>query len=644
MSRFRVAGVLLPFCLMAACSGTETGSETDSGTDTRADFVPVTDAMLAAPDAADWLLYSRTYDAQRYSPLDQIDRSNVAELTRVWTKSIPEGLIEVIPIVYDGVMYLPVPAGGRGGGRGGRGGRGRGGTDVTDVDDAADAANVAEVAEAADTDGDGEAEVAGGGVMAIDATTGETLWHYRPERPMTTRVKSISIYADLIFFSAPAAGGELEPVIALDARTGELRWSTPVTEENHTAGTLVADGKVISGRTCNLSREECYIVAHDALTGAEVWRFHTSPGAGEPGDESWGGTPVSERRASTWGLPGGYDPELGLVYWGISNPMPNTRADRHGGDPRAISDSAPADLYSNSTIALDVDTGELVWYYQHLPGDDWDMDINHEKILLSTALEPDPAFVKWISPNFTRGEVRDVVVTSGEGGGFWVNDRRTGEFLWAMPFPHDTPNFILSDIDVETGATKINWDNVLTEPGANRTICYWNTRNYWPTAYHPGENAVYIPYYDYCLSMTRSSPDGGREIRTGARRPGADPEKFAGIAKIDMRTGEITRFNEGRVGGNGAMLATAGGLLFWGDIQQVFHAFDAGTGEELWRSEPLGATIMTSTITYAVDGRQYVAVVNGNGGFGVPTTMAEWGGIEIPEHQGNAINVFALPD
>jgi alcohol dehydrogenase (cytochrome c) len=324
--------------------------------------------------------------------------------------------------------------------------------------------------------------------------------------------------------------------------------------------------------------------------------------------------------------------------------MPNTRADRHGGDPRAISDSAPADLYSNSTIALDVDTGELVWYYQHLPGDDWDMDINHEKILLSTALEPDPAFVKWISPNFRRGEVRDVVVTSGEGGGFWVNDQRTGEFLWAMPFPYDTPNFILSDIDVETGATKINWDNVLTEPGANRTICYWNTRNYWPTAYHPGENAIYIPYYDYCLSMTRSTPDGERESRTGARRPGADPGKFAGIAKIDMRTGEITRFNEGRVGGNGAMLATAGNVLFWGDIQQVLHAFDATTGAELWRSEPLGATIMSSTITYAVDGRQYVAVVNGNGGFGTPRTMAEWGGIELPEHRGNAINVFALPE
>ncbi len=629
MSRFAVPGILLPLCLIAACSGPERG--TDADTDTPAEFVPVTDAMLAAPDEADWLLYSRTYDAQRYSPLDQIDRSNVAQLTRVWNKPIAEGLIEVTPIVYDGVMYLPVPAGG-GGGRGRRGGGDGGGGRGGDGN-----AN-------ASVDGNGNVDEVGGGIMAIDATSGETLWHYRPERPMNTRVKSISIYADLIFFSAPAGGDELEPVIALDARTGELRWSTPVTEENHTAGTLVADGKVISGRTCNNSREECYIVAHDALTGAEVWRFHTTPGAGEPGDESWGGTPPSERRASTWGLPGGYDPELGIVYWGISNPMPNTRADRHGGDPRAISDSAPADLYSNSTIALDVDTGELVWYYQHLPGDDWDMDINHEKILVSTTLEPDPAFVKWISPNFRRGEVRDVVVTSGEGGGFWVNDSRTGEFLWAMPFPYDTPNFILSDIDVETGATKINWDNVLTEPGANRTICYWNQRNYWPTAYHPGENAVYIPYYDYCLSMTRSTPDGERESRTGARRPGSDPEKFAGIAKIDLRTGEITRFNEGRVGGSGAMLATAGNVLFWGDIQQVLHAFDAATGEELWRSEPLGATIMSSTITYAVDGRQYVAVVNGNGGFGVPTTMAEWGGIEIPEHQGNAINVFALPD
>jgi len=563
------------------------------------DFVPVTDEMLENPAPADWLLYSRTYDAQRFSPLDQINRGNVADLERAWTIPLPAGTTEIIPIVYDGVMYLAAPAG-------------RGG---------------------------------GGGVMAIDAATGEVRWRYEPEEPVPTRVKTISIYRDMVIYSAPASGQTPEPIVALDARTGEVRWETPVTSENHTAGTLVVDGKVISGRTCNVSREACYIAAHDAVTGEEVWRFHTAPGEGEPGDESWGGAPASGRRASTWGLPGTYDPELDLVYWGISNPMPNTRADRHGGDINAISDEAPADLYSNSTVALDADTGELVWYYQHLPGDDWDMDINHEKILLTTAVAPDPGHVKWINPAVRAGEVRDIVVTSGEGGGFWVNDRATGEFLWAMPFPYDTPNFILSDIDVETGATKINRDVVLTEPGANRTICYWNTRNFWPTAYHPETNSIYIPYFDYCLSMTRADPETGqREQRTGARRPGSDPEKFAGIAKIDMTTGETMRFNEGRVGGNGAMLATAGGLLFWGDIMQVLHAFDPATGEELWQSEPLGATIMTSTITYAVDGRQYVAVVNGNAAFGPPRTMAEWGGIELPEDRGNAITVFALPD
>jgi hypothetical protein len=143
--------------------------------------------------------------------------------------------------------------------------------------------------------------------------------------------------------------------------------------------------------------------------------------------------------------------------------------------------------------------------------------------------------------------------------------------------------------------------------------------------------------------MTRATPDGGRERRTGVRRPGSDPEKFAGIAKIDMTTGRIDRIYEGRAGGNSAMLTTAGGLLFWGDIMQVLHAYDADTGEELWHSDELGAPIMTSMITYAVDGRQYVAVVNGNSALGA-RAMAQFGGIELPEDRGNSVNVFALPD
>ncbi|MBN1240799.1 MAG: PQQ-binding-like beta-propeller repeat protein [Gammaproteobacteria bacterium] len=562
-----------------------------------ADYVPVTDEMLASPDPSDWLMYSRTYDAQRFSPLDEIHRGNVGELEKAWSKALPDGVIEVIPIVYRGVMYLATPGGAEG----------------------------------------------SSGVWALDAATGELLWEHEPAGSLSSRIKALAIYDDMIYYTAPAPPGEANPVVALDARSGAVRWRTPVTPETHTSGAIVVDGKVVSGRTCNSVRENCYIAAHDAETGDEVWRFDVAPGAGEPGDASWGGTPPPERRASTWGLPGTYDPALGLIFWGISNPMPNTRADRHGGDAMAIPLHAPADLYSNSTVALDPDTGELEWYYQHLPGDDWDMDVNQEKMLIRTAVDPDPRFVKWINPDAANGEERDVVVTVGEGGGIWVNDRASGEFLWATPFPYDTPNFILSDIDVETGVTHINEALVLKEPGANSLVCYWNTRSFWPTAYHPRLNALYVPYVDHCLDMTRAVPGESGERRTSAHRPGADPEKFAGLAKIDMATGEIERIYEARAGGMGAVLATAGDVVFWGDILQVLRAFDAETGEILWESEPLGATVQNSTITYAVEGKQYVAVVNGEAVLGA-RGLARAGGVTLPENRGNSINVFALPD
>jgi alcohol dehydrogenase (cytochrome c) len=557
---------------------------------------PVTDDVLKSPDPADWLMYSRTYDAQRFSPLDQINRGNVARLERVWTKPLAAGPLEIIPIVHRGIMYLTTP--------GGRDGASR--------------------------------------VWALDAATGELLWEYAPAGTATSRVKALAIYGDMIYYTAPAATGEPSPIVALDAATGAVRWQTPASIENHTAGAIVVEGKVLSGRTCNSARDNCYVAAHDARTGKEVWRFYTTPGAGEPGDASWAGAPVSGRRVAAWGLPGGYDPVRRLVYWGLSNPMPNTRADRHGGNPRAIPPTAPADLYSNSTVALDPDTGKLVWYYQHLPGDDWDMDINQEKPLIRTVVDPDPRFVKWINPNVEKGVERDVLVTVGEGGGVWVNDRATGRFLWAMPFPVDTPNFILSDIDVRTGVARINEKLILDEPGANRLVCYWNTRSFWPTAYNPRLNSLYVPYHNYCLDMTRAVPGGDGERRGGAMRPGADPAKFAGLAKIDMRTGRIERIHEGRAAGNGAVLATAGDLVFWGDITQVLRAFDAETGKILWQSEPLGATVQTSTITYAVDGKQYVAVVNAESLLG-SRRLADAAGVELPENRGNSINVFALP-
>ncbi|HEX5418586.1 MAG TPA: PQQ-binding-like beta-propeller repeat protein, partial [Gammaproteobacteria bacterium] len=370
--------------------------------------------------------------------------------------------------------------------------------------------------------------------------------------------------------------------------------------------------------------------------------FYTTPGKGEPGDASWGGAPAKGRRASTWGLPGTYDPVRGLIFWGVSNPMPNSRADRHGGNPYAISLTAPADLYSNSTVALNPETGKLVWYYQYLPGDDWDMDFNHEKTLIRTVVDPDSRYVKWINPGVKKGVEHDVAVTVAEGGGIWVNDRDTGQLIWGTPFPYDTPNFLISSVDVKTGITHINEKLILDKPGKEAVICYWNTRSYWPTAYNPRLNSLYVPYADNCLDMQRPLADGTGGHRHGARRPGSDPNKFAGLAKIDMRTGEVQRLYEGRAAGQGAVLATAGGLVFWGDVDQILRAFDAKTGKILWQSAPLGATVQNSTITYSVDGKQYVAVLNGEALTGA-RYLAVGGDIKLPPHKGNSINVFALP-
>jgi alcohol dehydrogenase (cytochrome c) len=550
-------------------------------------FVPVTQQMLESPSPNDWLMYSRTYDAQRFSPLNQINKQNVAQLRLVWERGMGAGQTETIPIVYNGVMYAVNP---------------------------------------------------GAVVQALDATSGDLLWEYKREAPANVasqgRTKSLAIYQDVILYTAPDSY-----VVGLDAKTGKVRWETKADTRGHTSGPLVVDGKVISGGACSCNRANCYIAAHDALTGKEVWRFYTTPGIGEPGDESWGGAPVANRQASTWGLPGTYDPARKLLYWGIANPMPDQRSARHEGNPDAVSRTAPADLYSNSTVALDPATGKLSWYYQHLPADDWDSDYTHERTLLHTRLNPDPKFVKWINPAIRAGEERDVAVAVGEAGGVFVLDRGTGQFLWATPFPFDSPQFVLSDIDVKTGKTKINWDIVFKQPGERHTICYWNTRSYWPTAYSPVTNSLYVSYIDNCRDLTLAGPQG-RGGWTVVPRPGSDPNALTGLAKINISTGEILRFDQGRAPGNGAVLATAGNLIFHGDMNRRFRAFDAETGQKIWETI-LGGNTSVSTITYAVNGKQYITVMTGDN-LKVPELAAEFPEIKTPRGH-NAIYTFALP-
>ena len=550
-------------------------------------FKPVTQKMLESPNAEDWLMFSRTYDAQRFSPLKQINKQNVSQLLAAWDVQMGAGQTETIPIVHDGVMYVVMP---------------------------------------------------GAIVRALDGEKGTTLWEYK--RPVAQnvanqgRTKSLAIFQDVILYTAPDSH-----VVGLDARTGEMRWEAKTDTRGHTAGPLVVEGKVISGGACAGNRANCYIAAHDALTGKEVWRFYTTPGLGEPGDETWGGATVANRQASTWGLPGSYDPALKQIYWGIANPMPDHRSARHNGNPEAVSRTAPADLYSNSTVSLDPDTGKLKWYYQHLPADDWDLDYTHERTLARTRVNPDPRFVKWINPAIPRNQERDIAVTIGEGGGLFVLDRTDGKFLWAMPFPSDAAEWGVADIDVKTGKTSINWNLVFKQPGDRHVICFWNTRSYWPTAYSPDTNSLYASYTENCRDLTLASP-GARGGWSVVPRPGAKSDELTGLAKINLSTGEMLKFDVGRVPGNGAMLATAGGLVFHGDMGEKFKAFDAETGKQLWETKLIG-NISVSTITYAVRGKQYVAVMTGDN-LKVSELLGEFSDLKTTRGH-NAIHVFALP-
>jgi len=550
-------------------------------------YKPVTQEMLLNPSPNDWLMYSRTYDAQRFSPLSQINKQNVGQLRMAWSRGLPQGNTEGIPIVHDGVIYLVAP---------------------------------------------------GAVVQALDGATGEQLWQYQRKVPANVatqaRTKTIAMYQDVVLYTAPDGF-----VVGLDARTGELRWETKAGEAQQTSGPIVVEGNVITGRACAQTRDSCFIAAHDALTGKEVWKFYNVPGPGQPGNETWNNPSTMEKNmASTWGLPGTYDPQRKMLYWGIANAMPNTRAARHDGNPDAIPRTAPADLYSNSTVALDPKTGKLAWYYQHLPGDDWDEDYTHERTLLRAAFNPDPKFVKWINPDVKRGEQRDMAVMVGEGGGIFALDRGNGQFLWATPFPFDTPNFLISNIDGKTGKTEINWDLVLKQPGENHIICFFNTRSYWPTAYSPNTNSLYVSYIDNCLNMTRASDKGG-ERRTATQRPDGNPDELTGLAKINLSTGEIMRFNVGRSPSTGAVLATAGNLIFHGDVNRRFRAFDAQTGKQLWESI-LGGPISVSTITYAINGKQYVAVITGDNL--AAAGLARQASLN-PPRGANAVYVFTLP-
>ena len=582
---YRMAALLLGACASISAFASDASAQA---------FVPVTQAMLNNPDPADWLMVSRTYDEQRYSPLNQINKANVGQLRLAWARGLPMGTQESTPIVYRGAMYLFAP---------------------------------------------------GASIQAVDATTGDLIWQYVRDYPRgvsgtAAREKSIAIFDDMIYFAAPDGF-----LVAIDAKTGKQRWESKLDNGGQQAGgILVADGKVISNRTCEQAeRANCFIAANDAKTGQLVWKFFTTAAPGEPGGDTWGNVPVEKRAAGPWGQVGSYDPNRKILYWSVANPNPYTRLQRQGA-PDGVSLTAPSDLYSNSTVALNVETGKLNWYYQELPGDDWDADHNHERILIHTRVSPDPKFVKWINPTIAPGAEHDIILTTAEGGGMFAIEQATGQFLWARPFPYDDPNINMNFIDVKTGQTRINYDKVLKKDGDTIIGCYHNTRAIMQTAYSPQTNSLYVPFHDQCLSMTANAANpAGYGPRSGIMRPGSDPNKYMNIGKINVATGEMKVIFSQGVATNGSALVTGGGLVFFGDLNRRVRALDADDGKVLWQSI-VGGMVMTSTITYAVNGKQYVMLFTGEGQSLTTGPLSLTAKAMPPAVRGaSGIYVFALP-
>ena len=436
-------------------------------------------------------------------------------------------------------------------------------------------------------------------IQAIDAATGDLKWEHRREVPegsgggLAANNRNIAIYDNLII------------------------------------DTSVDDHVFISGRSCR-TRDSCVITAHDARTGAELWRRHTIPAPGKPGDETWGDVALEDRRhVGAWMVPS-FDPQLNLIYIVTSVTSPAPKFMLGGADKKH--------LYHNSTLALDADTGEIVWYYQHL-NDHWDLDHPFERLLVDTAVTPDATAVDWINPHLRSGDVRRVVTgIPGKTGVVYTLDRETGEFLWATPTV--TQN-VISHIDGATGAVTENSEVVFSALGQEVLACpSWAGGKDWEAgAYSPLTNTMYMPLRSTCARVL-STMDGGLAIyRLAARHqlaPGTD--QLGSVRAISAETGRTAWTFEQRAATT-SLVTTGGGLVFGGDVNGRFRAFDQETGDVLWEIN-LGSPVTGFPITFAVDGRQYVVASTAsaaNAGINLRMTP------ELRPSAGNNLFVFALP-
>ncbi|MFK7734336.1 MAG: PQQ-binding-like beta-propeller repeat protein [Pseudomonadales bacterium] len=537
------------------------------------DWRPVTTDMLNNPEPDDWLSWRRTLDGQGHSPLKQITRKNVNQLQLAWVLAMRDGSNQTTPLVHDGVMFLAHP---------------------------------------------------GNIIQAIDARSGELIWEYAYQYPPAAKTlggpqRNIALYDDKIFLATYDAA-----LIALDAKTGELVWRSVKADYQlgytHTSGPIVGNGVILSGiNGCERYKEPgCFITGHDASTGKELWRTSTIALAGSPGDDSWAGLAAEFRAGSDTWIAGSFDSELNLFYIGTSQAKPWVAASRG----MSTEDKA---LYTNSTLALNADTGEIVWFYQHVPGETIDMEVGFERVLV------DKGSKRWL-------------FTVGKDGLLWRLDRGTGKF---DAVAETTAQDVFESINHETGEVRYRKDIVAAGIGDPIKTCpgIYGGHNWQAMAYSPRQQSLFIPLHNLCSELT------GREVPkvVGEGGYGGDSRSFPApnsngllgrLVSFDIvNMQERWRHDQAAMFMTGA-LTTAGDLVFIGDLDRKLNAFDSRNGKLLW-SVRLGAPTHGYPITFAIDGEQYIAVPTGMGVFRAMTAVIS-PDIYQPAN-GQALYVFKLP-
>ncbi|RDE10065.1 pyrroloquinoline quinone-dependent dehydrogenase [Pelagibacterium lacus] len=557
----------------------------------REDYTPVTDEMVLNPPENEWLSWRRTPDNQGYSPLDLINRDTVGDLELAWAWPMADvGIQETAPLMHDGVLFLQTNN------------------------------NI---------------------VQALDARSGDLIWEYRPalaEVPaewgyqlyQSRRQKnSIALYEDTVVLTTVDAR-----IIVLDATDGKVLREVQAFDYtvgySYTVGPIVVNGKIISAISgCSISGTAggCYVVAHDFETLDELWRFNTLDDPNNPEQlASWGDVPPENRWGGTPWATGSYDARTNTTFWGVGMPAPYAALIRGSEDGDA--------LYTNSTLALDADTGELKWYFQHLPRDDWDLDSPFERVLVD--LEE-------------NGETRHLLISvPGKNGIFFALDRDTGEYLWSQETVYQNS---VTSID-DDGTVHTNEDLMLSALGEEVLICTSvSGGKLWQAgAYSPLTQQFYVPLTEACNVVSATQTEFTAGNATGAMRfgPRILPEGITEAGLVEAIQVGVTKSEDAgwkvrqRPSMTSSLLTTGGGLVIGGDAGRYVKAWDQETGEVLWQQR-LNAPIGGSPMTFELDGEQYLVIPTGFSAAAGSISSA-FPEIPLPSGNGNSIFVYKLPN